>query len=273
MYEEYLATAKLLAEEASSLIRKGFTLNIDVEVKHDGTPLTETDTLVNSLVIKKIRDLYPDHSILGEEESSGNADSRFVWVCDPIDGTIPYVHGLNISTFSLALVEDGKPVVGIVSDPFQGLHFSASMGCGTYLNGKKVCVNKKTPIKNVVIGLDGPEYFGDIVRALLKRNSFPAVFQSFAYGAKQVASGHFSGAIYGWNKSWDCAAVKILVEESGGKATNFEGNDQRYDQKSDGFICSNGLIHDELMEIVSEDLKTQSSKVKKQIKSSKLQQK
>jgi len=250
MYNQYLATAKSLAKEASKIIKESFRLDIKFDVKQDGTPLTEADTAINRLVVERINELHPDHSVLGEEEVSGNLDARYVWVCDPIDGTIPYSCGLNISTFSLALVENGQPVVGVVSDPFQGLNFSASKGCGTHLNEIRVHVNKQTSVKNASIGLDGPAYFGDIYRLLLEKTSFPAVYQSFAYGAKQVASGYFAGAVYDWGKPWDCAAVKILVEEAGGKATDYEGNDQRYDQKLRGFICSNGLVHDELMEIV-----------------------
>jgi len=202
------------------------------------------------MVIEEINKRFPEHGVLGEEQSALK-DNSFVWVCDPIDGTIPYSHGLTISTFSLALVRDGNPVAGVVYDPFQDRMYAAEKDAGTTVNGEKVTVNTRKSIKDAVVSMNGPEFFSDIHRGLVESWAFPFIPQSFAYGAKQIASGHFTGGIFGWNSPWDCAAVKVLVEEAGGKATDYQGNEQRYDQKLNGFIVSNALVHDELLEIVA----------------------
>lgn len=247
---DYLDNAIEIAKKAGEIMTSMQSVDIQTNWKADGTPLTQADTTINKMVIDEIAQRFPDHAVLGEEESS-ESDSSFVWVTDPIDGTIPYSHGLTISTFSLALVWDGNPVAGVVYDPFQDRLYAAEKDAGATANGQPIHVNNRKTIKDAVISMNGPEFFSDIHRGLIEGWAFPFIPQSFAYGAKQIASGHFTGGIFGWNNPWDCVAVKIIVEEAGGKATDYVGNDQRYDQKLNGFIVSNGLVHDELLEIVS----------------------
>jgi len=90
-----------LARQAGEVMRKDFSLGMKKEWKKDKTPVTVTDTFVNRMVINAIGKEYPEHSILGEEENSLK-DSEYVWVCDPIDGTIPFSHGFPIFAFSLS---------------------------------------------------------------------------------------------------------------------------------------------------------------------------
>ncbi|MDO8430693.1 MAG: inositol monophosphatase family protein [Candidatus Taylorbacteria bacterium] len=101
--ENYLKLAKEIADESAVIALKYFGFETEKTWKSDNTPLTQADTEINSLVIKKIQEKYPEHSIQGEEESSKKVGSKYIWVCDPIDGTMPFSLGLPIFTFSLAL--------------------------------------------------------------------------------------------------------------------------------------------------------------------------
>ncbi|KXK26935.1 MAG: Inositol-1-monophosphatase [candidate division WS6 bacterium OLB20] len=174
---DYLENAIEIARMAGTVMKELQSVEIHTDWKADGTPLTEADTRINRMVIEEISRRFPDHGVLGEEESS-ETDREFVWVCDPIDGTIPYSHGLTISTFSLALVRNGMPVTGVVFDPFQDRLYAAEKDAGTTANGVKVQVNNRTTLKDAVVSINGPEYFTGILNDLLKRWIFPFTPQS-----------------------------------------------------------------------------------------------
>lgn len=251
--KQYLEFAKSLALEAGEVMLRYF-LHTDPEWKADQTPLTIADTTINRMVIEKIAEIYPDHSVLGEEESAMRDEARYTWVCDPVDGTMPYSHGLPISTFSLALCDNGVPIVGVVYDPFMDRLFSAATGEGAYCNNERIHVNQN-PLKNALIDVEAlDKSFIDMdysVRDVLndKEAKTTQLWSAIVAGAL-VASGKYSAILFFITKPEDGAALRVIVEEAGGKVTDLFGNDQRYDQPTKGFIASNGLIHDELVSIV-----------------------
>ena len=101
--DEYLEFAKKLAKEAEEIALKYFSFETETSQKDDSTPLTKADTEINDLVIRRINEAYPEHSIYGEEKSYIKADSKYIWVCDPIDGTMAFECGLPLFVFSIAL--------------------------------------------------------------------------------------------------------------------------------------------------------------------------
>ena len=252
----YLEFAKQLALDAGEIMRKYF-LHTETEWKEDSTPLTIADTTINRMVIERIAEAFPDHSVLGEEESAMRDGAKYTWVCDPVDGTMPYSHGLPISTFSLALCDDGKPVVGVVYDPFMMRMFSATNGGGAYCNDEKMHVSDSR--ENLLISIDAFPSTNPVVNAdssirdLLHAKGMKTVTMwSAILPACLVAQGQFGGSILNIPAPQDPAAIKVIIEEAGGKVTDLFGNDQRYDQPTKGFIASNGIIHDELVKMVQE---------------------
>ena len=252
----YLEFSKELAVEAGEIMQKYF-LATETAWKGDSTPLTQADTEINRLVIERINAAYPDHSILGEEESDMK-DSRRTWVCDPVDGTMPYSHGLPISSFSLALCEDGVPQVGVVYDPFVKRLFYASKGGGAFCNDEAISTNVNGfqnalidiagfPSTKPVVNVDG-RLMTDIFRKGAKVSSlWSAILPSCL-----VANGNYEAVVLNVPFPQDPAAIKVIVEEAGGRVTDLFGNDQRYDRPTKGFIASNGVIHDELVKMVKE---------------------
>lgn len=255
---EYLDFAKKLALDAGAIMEKYF-LATSRTWKADATPLTQADTEINSLVIDRIAEAYPEHSVLGEEESAMQ-DSRYTWVCDPVDGTMPYSHGLPISCFSLALCQDGVPQVGVVYDPFMKRLFYATVGGGAFCNDEQMKVNQQE-LKNALMEVAAfPAHpskmavdCGNVIYEYLENAEAKVVrMWSTILPTCLVAQGSFSAAMLNITLPEDAAAIKVIVEEAGGRVTDLDGNDQRYDQPTKGFIASNGLIHDELVKIVQE---------------------
>ncbi len=248
--DTFYKVAQLIATQAGEQILKNFSYDVIPEWKADGSPLTKTDIEINTMVIDTIKKNFPTHAVLGEEENHNFQNNEYVWCCDPIDGTVPFAHGLPLSTFSLALLKNGEPIIGIVNEPYRNLLFSAIKGQGAYLNNKrKLRVNNYKKLTSKVIFVDGLAIDTSVYNAISAKKAFTCSYLSFIYGAKQVATGHFIGAIYYGTKPWDVATIKIIVEEAGGLCTSINGKTQRYDKPIDGFVASNRIVHDELIAI------------------------
>ncbi len=253
----YLKFAKDLALEAGAVMRKYF-LHTEREWKEDQTPLTIVDTTINQLVIDRIAERFPEHSVLGEEQSAMK-DSRYTWVCDPVDGTMPYSHGLPISTFSLALCNDGVSIVGVVYDPFMERMFWATKDGGAYCNDNKLAV-RNGGLENALVDIAGfpstvpvVDVDSRLMNAIFAEGAKVTSLWSAILPSCLVAAGDYTAVILNVPFPQDPAAIKVIVEEAGGKVTDLYGNDQRYDQPTKGFIASNGVVHDELIKIITEE--------------------
>ena len=133
--EEYLEFAKDIAYNAGKIIMKYFNSSNGASYKGDKTIVTLADKEINSYLISRVKEKFPEHSVDGEEEQFGKSD--YVWVCDPVDGTAMYARHIPVAVFSLALVINGKSAVGVVYDPFTDSLYTAIKGQGAYKNGEK----------------------------------------------------------------------------------------------------------------------------------------
>lgn len=251
--EEYLEFAKEIAKEAGNIMLKYFKEDNKSSYKEDNTIVTVADKEINSYLIKRVKEKYPTHSVDGEEEIFGK--SNYVWVCDPIDGTAMYARHIPVAVFSLALVIDGVPNIGVVYDPFTDSLYTAIKGKGAYKNEDKITVNNyKLEDKKTVCHYDywsNAEFkILDVIEELSNKAYFIGL-GSIIRACMCVASGDFSLAIFPGtrHKNCDIAAVKIIVEEAGGKVTDLFGREQRYDTSINGAIISNEKIHDEVINL------------------------
>jgi fructose-1,6-bisphosphatase/inositol monophosphatase family enzyme len=255
--------ALLMAKKAGKIIKKNFKIGMDRTIKEDTSPVTETDIAVNKMIIKESKKYFPSYGVKGEEESSMSGKEEYLWVCDPVDGTIPFSHGIPTCTFSLALVKNGEPVLGVAYDPFIDRMFFAEKGKGAFLNGEKILVSKQNKIDNCLITLEGgkrsPFRLDNLFVELRNRGSKVLVFASVVYAGVLVACGELGATVFGWNTAHDIAALKVIVEEAGGKVTDLYGNEQRYDGKLNGALVSNGVLHDELLKLIKEKVLVEAS--------------
>ena len=252
--EEYLEFAKDIAYQAGKIMLKYFNQNNGASYKGDKTIVTLADKEINSYLIKKVKEQYPEHSVDGEEEQFGQ--SNFVWVCDPVDGTAMYARHIPVAVFSLALVIDGVPNVGVVYDPFTDSLYTAIKGKGAYKNNEKISVNNYSlnDIRNVghCDMWSKAKYNVCKVFEELRNKTNLNDIGSITRASCLVSTGDYGLTIFTGteHKHCDIAAVKVIVEEAGGKVTDLFGNEQRYDQSIKGALISNGIVHDEVVEII-----------------------
>ena len=254
--EEYLKFAKEIARYAGFIIKKYFYKDIYIEYKEDKTPVTIADQKINNYLIEKVKLHYPTHSVDGEEAIFENK-SKYVWVCDPIDGTSMFTRHIPIAVFSLALVYDGNPIVGVVYDPFLDEMYTAIEGKGAFCNDIPIHVNDKQ-YGSIGSSIDycmwnGAKY--DVLDFLkeLRKDFKTSELGSVAHASMLVASGKISGEIFPGTKHANCdlAASALIVKEAGGTVTNFKGENQRYDIDLDGAIITNGIIHQKILKLVN----------------------
>jgi len=252
----YLDFAKKLAYKAGDLMLKYFKVGVESRVKGDKTLVTLADEEINQMVIDEVAKKYPQHSVLGEE-ASDYKQSEYAWACDPIDGTLPFVKGLPVSVFSLALVKDGEPKVGVVYDPFTKRLYSGVEGRGAFLNDLHIRVSNKKLGRQATIDIEclpGTKY--DFIvpshRLSLKTGVYLLQLGSGINACCLVACGQYEACLFDGTegKNVDIAAVKVIVEEAGGKVTDLFGSEQRYDRDIRGAIISNGLVHKDLVGLV-----------------------
>lgn len=252
--KEYGDFAKNLAQKAGKIMLHYFKQGVEFSLKKDKSIVTKADIEINEMVIKEVLKQYPGHSIYGEEKIMDNK-SEMVWVCDPIDGTVPFSKGIPISVFSLALVKDGEPILGVVYDPFMKRMYSAQKGGGAFLNDKAIKVSNLSTGKGATIDISW--WFSadfDISRVIyqfgINTNTDTYSIGSVAAASCMVAAGQFEACVYagGKGKNVDIAAVKVIVEEAGGVVTDLFGNNQRYDRDIKGAVMANRKIHKKIIE-------------------------
>lgn len=259
-YQKELEVAKQLAKEAGKIMLGYFnSAAADPTVKTDRTIVTKADTEINSKVIEVLTEETPGYSIWGEEESLIIDAAKYTWVCDPVDGTMPFSKAIPISTFSLALVnENGESVVGVVYDPFQDRLFEAVKGSGAFLNGENISVSDKANLDGAYIDeelwineeeeitFDNPKDAFNKAGAKITTQCSAVIMGCF------VAKGAYEALIFGQGKPEDIAALAVIVTEAGGKVTDLFGNPQRYDTNIRGAVVSNGKIHDAICEVLKD---------------------
>jgi fructose-1,6-bisphosphatase/inositol monophosphatase family enzyme len=257
--EEYLNFAQELARVAGTVMRKYYGKRPDERLKSDNTIVTIADEEINQMVIDRVAERYPEHAVHGEESSSEN-NSDYVWVCDPIDGTNPFSMEVPVSVFSLALVVDGTPQVGVIYAPFSEHMYTASKGGGSYLNNEPIHVRETGfDVKarmNVDWWVDAKyDVMTPMHRLAYDKNVYILCPGSTTHAGALVARGEFVASIFPGTKgkNVDIAAAKVIVEEAGGKVTDFFGNEQRYDEDLNGAVLSNGIVHDEIIKYLTED--------------------
>lgn len=255
--ERFLSTAKEVALEAGAIMLTHFSAGAAHVLKADRTPLTKADTLVNELVLRRLGDAFPEHSLLGEE-GSVMKDSEYLWVFDPIDGTSLYLRGIPVNVFSLALVRDGLPILGVVYDPYLRRLFHAVHGKGAYVNDVPIRTSRQRTLSRSAIAIDGFRGFEDLafLEELRAQHCRFYSFGSTVYAHMLVATGQLDGVVFPLVRpTWDSAAAKILIEEAGGVTSDLFGNSQRFDAPIQGFVSAGTqAFHRELLACIEQSL-------------------
>jgi myo-inositol-1(or 4)-monophosphatase len=217
--------------------------------------VTEVDKLSETRVIEVIKATYPSHTIISEEVGELLQASDYQWIIDPIDGTVNFAHGIPICCVSIGLLHKGTIIMGSVYNPMMNELFFAEKGKGATLNGQPIRVSSKADFKTacLVTGFpykwpDGAEHPIKVFERLVMEGVPVRRLGSAAIDLCWVACGRFDG-FWEFNlNSWDVAAGYLIVEEAGGKITDFSGADYNVFHRQT--LATNGLIHQQMLDVI-----------------------
>jgi histidinol-phosphatase len=249
-----LELAHSLADAADAIAMARFrATDLVVETKPDLTPVTEADRAVEEMLRSRLAESRPDDAVLGEEfgatGSATSAASGRRWIVDPIDGTKSYARGIPVWATLIALEVDGDLVAGVVSAPALGARWSGARGLGARRDGDPVSVSKVGRVEDAHLAFDSVDAFESVgldaeFLALARRCWRVRGFGDF-WSHMMVADGSIDIAVeVGGLAVWDIAAVKVVVEQAGGRCTDVRG-DSRID--TGDVISTNGLLHDDVV--------------------------
>ena len=248
-----LRLALELAEAADEITMKHFrTASLEVRTKSDKSPVSEADEAVERMIRERLARERPDDGIVGEEYGThigGSGTSARRWIVDPIDGTKNYVRGIPVFATLIGLEAGGEIVSGVVSAPALGRRWSASKGSGAFCNGLAIRTSSISTLEDASIGYDSVADFdrfgsADKFMALVRRCGRARGFGDF-WIHMLVAEGAIDIAVEPVVAPWDMAAVQVIVEEAGGRFTDFSGQ-ARYDGGNG--ISTNGQLHEAVLE-------------------------
>jgi myo-inositol-1(or 4)-monophosphatase len=244
------------AKKAGLLLLKDFKKVKEYSKRgHSKEIKTIYDKASEDLIKKLILAKYPEHSILSEETGHIEKDSRYLWIVDPLDGTGNFVNGNPLFSVSVAFMEDKKLKCGAIYFPITNELFFAEKGKGAFLNGKRIRVSNIDKLeKSYFVTCEGEERSKKRKAKLYSRIVAKAVdIRKLGSGSLEcawVASGRAEAYLTFKVPPWDVAAGVLLVEEAGGKVSDFKGRE--WSLRICDFLASNSLIHEKILKILKD---------------------
>ena len=252
---EYLDTAIKAAKEAGALLADRFGKHLEIEKKGEVNLVTDADRDSEKLIKEFILSRHPEHSFKAEEGTKFDKNSRYLWLVDPLDGTTNYAHGFPVYCVSIALIDSSKPIAACIYNPNLDECFTAEKDEGAFLNGHLIKPSHTARLDDALLATGFPYDIRESVENNLHE------FASFAIVARAIrragsaaldlaytACGRFDGYWEFKLSPWDIAAGVLIVEEAGGKITNWSG--QKCEISKGEVLASNGKIHEEMLGIL-----------------------
>ncbi|HTQ59376.1 MAG TPA: inositol monophosphatase family protein [Candidatus Solibacter sp.] len=256
MSKDYLNAAIEIAQEAGKILCEELDRPVQIAYKGEVDLVTQADKRSEETIVTRLTKYFPEHSIAAEEGSGHEGGSEFRWHVDPLDGTTNFAHGYPCFSVSIALAQRGALLAGVVYNPFYEELFAAARGGGATLNGKRIFVSKTDKLATSLMCTGFPvhkrratsniHYYWDFTLKShgVRRDG------SAALDLASIAAGRFDGFWEFGLKPWDTAAGVLLIEEAGGKVSDFEG--QPFQLGGPVILATNGLIHEEVRGVALE---------------------
>lgn len=256
MWSDERALARELADAADKISMKYFAKDPETALKADGSLVTVADREVEAMIRARIRDVYPDHAFLGEENGLEGDPAGPIWIVDPIDGTNNYSLGIPVFATLIALREEGVTRMSVVSAPALGERYEAAEGGGARMNGSPIHVSDVGELGEAGVCIGSyrrmarygyEEKLSKILGACRRDRGFGDF-----WGHMLVARGAIEIMAEPNLNLWDIAALEVIVREAGGRATTFAGTpypESRIHHKEDNgsFLSTNGLLHEQIV--------------------------
>jgi len=252
----YFAAAVETAHEAGRILREEYARPPEIKYKGDVDLVTQADKRSEQAIVDRLSKYFPSHAIAAEEGLGKDHEAEFRWHVDPLDGTTNFAHGYPCFSVSIALAHHDQVLVGVVYNPIYEELFAAARGEGATFNGTKISVSQVQTLSTSLLCTGFPVH---------KRQSSPNIhyyydFTLRSHGVRRdgsaaldlasVAAGRFDGFWEFGLKRWDTAAGVLLVEEAGGKISNFHG--APYSLGGPVLLATNGHIHEEMRKVALE---------------------
>jgi myo-inositol-1(or 4)-monophosphatase len=251
-----LEVAMAAAEAAGEVLRNGFGQHQEVRFKGEVDLVTKADENAEQAIKQVLQEKFPNYGMLAEEGGEFKGEGGVRWIVDPLDGTTNFAHGLPLFCTSVALERDGEMVLGVVYDPMANETYTAERGGGATLNGEPIGVSDTDEPMRALLGTGFPYDRDEVPAALELFGQFAVRTQSMrrlgsaALDLCYVAAGRLDGYYERGVKAWDIAAGVLILEEAGGRATNYSGHE--LDLEVGEVVASNGLLHPGLVGVTSE---------------------
>jgi myo-inositol-1(or 4)-monophosphatase len=253
---DHLNTAVEIARESGALLAKLFTQPMEITYKRRSDLVTAADRRSEALIVERLRRHFPEHGIVAEEGGGHSAPSEYCWYVDPLDGTTNFAHGFPMFCVTLGLARRGEVIAGVVYDPTRDDLYTAERGGGAYLNGRRLQVSRTEKLSEGLVATGFPPFATNHDLNI----KFYFRFTELSHGIRRcgsaaldlcsVAAGRFDGFWELKLNPWDKAAGSLLVTEAGGRMSDIQG--RPFDLLGDDVFASNGLIHDQMLEVFAE---------------------
>ncbi len=253
--DDYRSFAVSLVREAGLLLKRKLNDSHTIRYKGEIDLVTEADILSEQLIVAGISKRFPGHDILSEETPDAGRRSAFRWIIDPLDGTTNYAHGYPVFCVSLALEIEGDIRLGVIYNPMLNELFVAEKGRGAFLGRRRLKVSETGDIGRSLLATGFPYNIRTVKKNNLDYFSALAVCAqavrragSAAFDMACVAAGRFDGFWELGLKPWDTAAAWLMITEAGGVVSELDGDS--FSLLSPHVLCSNGIIHREMIKII-----------------------
>ncbi len=238
MMRPYLNIAIKAAREAGQIIMQATDRLHDIAISEKSAQnfVTEVDYAAEQRIIQTLHDAYPNHAILAEESGHSrheNSDDEYLWIIDPLDGTLNFIHGYPCFAVSIALRYKGRLAAAVIYDPVRQDLFTAEQGAGAQKNNQKIRVSKRAHLRETILATGSPS------RAHTNKDAHFDTFKkldgiccgirhsgSAVLDLAHVASGQLDGIWRAHLKPWDMAAGALLIKEAGGLVSDFNGGEE-----------------------------------------------
>jgi len=248
-----------IVQGAGDIVKEASTKTKKITHKGRIDLVTETDIAVENMLKLELAKLLPGSDFLAEESAKDTKLGEFTWIIDPLDGTTNFAHGLPFVANSIGLWHKDRIVLGVVNLPLMNELFSAHEGHGAFMNGDPIEVSNAATMESSLLATGFPYAIEDHLDTILKhfKRLLPLTQGIRRPGAAAldlayVACGRYDGFFESALNPWDTAAGLLLVQEAGGKVTQFDvANAYSFDSPT--ILATNGCIHDELSELLCED--------------------
>lgn len=251
-----------IAREAGGILIDRLGRALQVFQKGDIDLVTEADLASEKLLIERINSHYPRHGILAEESGASEGvgavpgEGEWRWIIDPLDGTTNYAHGYPCFCVSIGVERAGRIEMGVVYDPTRDELFAAERGRGATMNERRVRVSAVEDLNRAMLCTgfpynvrERPDFARDFTNFTLQAQAVRRD-GSAALDLAYVACGRFDGFWENGLNPWDVAAGVLLIEEAGGRVTDFRGGP--LDIYTPKVLASNGLLHEAMLRVLND---------------------